>query len=443
MCLLTASVGASAQPRSSTSYGATTITRLKVPSSPVGKQLRWLLGVPSQLPLSNEVISVHFDKAFLAQVSPSVLNQALESLGPPGSEATLLGLSRVAERSLVALVRIGPSQYTVDLVVDGRGLISGLLFKPAGASVTQTWSQIESHVSSIAPGTSFLAAKLNAAGTCVALKSVSAETPRPLGSMFKLFVLGALANAIREHKVSWSQKVTVTAAIKVGGSGTLQNAPDGTKLTVEQAAVKMISISDNTAADMLLQLVGRTAVENQVRAWSTHASLDIPFLTVSELFALKYHDFPSFADHYLSLNPSQRTRFLATTVDKVQAGGEKGASTPRDIDSIEWFASANDLCRALAGLAALQAEPGLSPLDKVLSTNNGGISLDAKTWPRIWFKGGSEPGVLTLGYLARDNRGQNFAVIVLTEDTKKPVQESAAVELGALDDIAGSFGLMG
>ena len=85
----------------------------------------------------------------------------------------------------------------------------------------------------------------------------------------------------------------------------------------------------------------------------------------------------------------------------------------------------------------------MSPLDKVLSTNNGGISLDAKTWPRIWFKGGSEPGVLTLGYLARDNRGQNFAVIVLTEDTKKPVQESAAVELGALDDIAGSFGLMG
>jgi beta-lactamase class A len=61
--------------------------------------------------------------------------------------------------------------------------------------------------------------------------------------------------------------------LKVGGSGTLQDLPDGTKLTVEQAAVKMISVSDNTAADMLLKLVGRAAVEEQVRAWSNHASL--------------------------------------------------------------------------------------------------------------------------------------------------------------------------
>lgn len=61
----------------------------------------------------------------------------------------------------------------------------------------------------------------------------------------------------------------------------------------------------------------------------------------------------------------------------------------------------------------------------------------------MWFKGGSEPGVLTLGYLARDSRGQTFVVVVLTEDTSKPVQESAVVEIQALDVISGAFGLMG
>jgi hypothetical protein len=61
----------------------------------------------------------------------------------------------------------------------------------------------------------------------------------------------------------------------------------------------------------------------------------------------------------------------------------------------------------------------------------------------VWFKGGSEPGVLTLGYLARDNGGQSFVVVVLTEDTAKPVQESAAVEIQARDVISGALGLMG
>jgi beta-lactamase class A len=343
----------------------------------------------------------------------------------------------------VALVQIGPARYSVDLTVDGTGLIEGLFFKAAGTAVPQSWSQIEHQVASIAPVTSFLAAKVNKNGTCVPVRSVLATTPRPLASMFKLFVLGALANAIVENHARWTEKLTVTAAIKVNGSGTLKNAPDGTKLTVEEAADKMISISDNTAADMLLRLVGRSAVENQVRTWSSHAELDTPFLTVSELFALKYHDFPSLADHYLALSASKRAEYLATTVDKIKANAESSTASPRDIDSIEWFASADDLCRALAGLAGLQAESGLSPIGQVLSINNGGVTLNAKTWPRVWFKGGSEPGVLTLGYLARDRRGQSFAVIILTEDTAKPVQESTAVEIRALGDISAAFKLMG
>jgi beta-lactamase class A len=41
----------------------------------------------------------------------------------------------------------------------------------------------------------------------------------------------------------------------------LQYEPEGTQISVLDAAAKMISISDNTAADMLIHLVGRSAVE--------------------------------------------------------------------------------------------------------------------------------------------------------------------------------------
>jgi hypothetical protein len=78
----------------------------------------------------------------------------------------------------------------------------------------------------------------------------------------------------------------------------------------------------------------------------------------------------------------------------------------------------------------------------VLSANDGGVGLSATTWPRIWFKGGSEAGVLTLGYLARDIAGGIFVVIVLTEDQAQPVQESLAAEIQGLNVVTGAFNLL-
>ena len=415
---------------------------VKPPQSPAGRQLAWLLTIASRLPLSTKEIQAHFDSAFLGQVSPAELNQALEQLGPPGSGVTLIGLSQVQPTSLVAVAQIGPARYSLQLGVDGAGLIAGLFFRPSEDTVPTSWSQVDEQLAGIAPETSLLAARVGPGGTCTSVHAIDAGIPRPLGSMFKLFVLGAVVNAIKDHQVSWDEELTVTAGIKVGSSEALQDVAPGTKLTVEQVALKMIEVSDNTAADMLIKLVGPAAVEAQVSQWSSHASLDVPFLTVAELFTLKYDDFPALADHYLALGPAQRAAYLTTTVDKVPASAEQPATEPRDVNSIEWFASAQDLCRAFTGLAALEAEPGLAPINTVLSSNNGGIGLSTTTWPRIWFKGGSEPGVLTLGYLARDDAGGTFVVIALTEDQAQPVQESLAAEIQDLNVITGAFNLL-
>jgi beta-lactamase class A len=405
-------------------------TALSVPAMPVGAQLNWLLSI-TQLPLSTTEITTHFDTAFLAQASPAELNSALAGLsanGPP----TLLGLSNLTPTSLTASVAFGTVSFNATLSVDSSGLIDELLFTLVSETTATSWAQVDEKLAAIAPEVSFLAAEVNTNGTCSTIHSVSADTPRPLGSMFKLFVLGALANAVHAHKITWNEKVTVTASVKAGGSGTLQSVPDGTRLTVQQVALKMISISDNTAADLLLNLVGRAAVESQVRKWTAHPALDIPFLTVNELFALHLYDFPTLANRYLGLKPSKRAAFLASSVDAVPAAAEVSTTSPRDITSIEWFASPDDLCRAFSGLTALSKEAGLEPINTILSTNNGGIGLSSKTWPVIWFKGGSEPGVQTLGYIARDMRGHSFVVVALTENPAQPESASSTNELLAV-----------
>ena len=213
---------------------------------------------------------------------------------------------------------------------------------------------------------------------------------------------------------------------------------------MRQTALQMISISDNTAADMLIHLVGRAAVQAQDRQWSAHAALNVPFLTTREAFLLKYLH-PALAHRYLSLAPGQRAAFLASSVDplpfsQAQLQSAATGSLPADIDTIEWFASPDDICRAFAGLQQLAAQPALAPLGSVLSANNGGIGLDPAQWPTIWFKGGSEPGVLTLGYLATNSKGQTFVVVAMLSDPAATLSPSA--EPGLLAIVQGAFELL-
>jgi hypothetical protein len=123
--------------------------------------------------------------------------------------------------------------------------------------------------------------------------------------------------------------------------------------------------------------------------------------------------YPALANRDLSLAPSQRAAFLASSVDPLpfrQAQAQSLPGSPTDVDTIEYFASPDDICRAFAGLQQLAAQPALAPLGAILSAGSGGIGLDPAQWPTVWFKGGSEPGVLTLGYLATNSKGQTFVV---------------------------------
>ena len=116
------------------------------------------------------------------------------------------------------------------------------------------------------------------------------------------------------------------------------------------------------------------------------------------------------------------------------------SAAPRDIDDIEWFASPSDLCALYAQLYGDASSATLQPVSTALSYNNGGIGLSRSTWPLVWFKGGSETGVLTLGYLARRADGTVAIVVVELSDPTKGI--AAAVTIKALADIHAAFGLV-
>ena len=395
------------------------------------------------------MIQAHFDSGFLAHISPDELNSALGQelaawgASVPSSGASLTGLlwQHPAHDpvSLLAVAAFGRVKLTVGIEVDGAGLISGPF--PLGPYLS-SWAQVDRELAALAPDASLLAARVSPGGRCSPVHQVAASAARPLASMFKLFVLGALARQIAAGRVSWDQELTVTDALKAGGNispGYLQNVPAGTRVPVQQAAAKMIAISDGTATEMLIHLVGRSAVEAQFRQWSDHAALNVPFLTARETLILKLLNYPALAHRYLRLAPGQRAAFLASSVDplpfspaQVQEKLAQQGSEPRDVDTIEWFASPDDICRAFAGLRQLAAQPRLAPLGSILSANGPVIWLDPARWPTVWLKGGSEPGISTVGYLATNSQGQTVVVAVMLSDPAAALSPMADLGLAAI-----------
>jgi len=412
-----------------------------LPDTPAGAQARWLLAACARLPIPNVEVHAHFDTAFLAQVSPAMLNQALRG----SARVRLVSIEVNEPRTLVFTISTSRThqQLRVTLSVDSQGLISGLSIAPAVPPSPETWDAVDADLRSVAPEVRMLVADVTS-GSCRPVHSIDPATAAPLGSTFKLYVLKALGDAIASGKISWSQPLTVTARIKSLPSGELQAEPDGTKVSVRDVAAGMISISDNTAADMLINLLGRPAVEAALTAAGmADPARDRPFLTTREVFILKLDQWPRLAERYVAANEAGRRALLANTVDTAPlptAAAARDWTTPRDIDSIEWFASADDICRVYTSLAALARRPGLSPIADVLAINSGALPLDPAQWKTIWFKGGSEPGVLTLAYLATTRTGHSYVVAVLAENPSAPIDETSAIPV-LLSAIKGAFTL--
>ncbi len=106
------------------------------------------------------------------------------------------------------------------------------------------------------------------------------------------------------------------------------------------------------------------------------------------------------------------------------------------IDTIEYFASPEDICRAFAGLQQLADQPRLAPLGPILAANDGGLALDRAHWPTVWFKGGGEPGVATFGWLATNGNGHTFVVVGMLSDPTAALPPSALPGLLAIAQAA-------
>jgi beta-lactamase class A len=393
------------------------------PAGPAARQFEWVVAVlnGSSAP-SAAALHQHFTPGFLKAVSPQ---QLLEAFYPAWSKrpVTVQTITDAPTMAVATLVTSG-TRFRLSLTVEPTAShrINGLMLQPAPVKLT-SWRAIDSALSRLGAQAALYVGSPGGR----TIHASNAAQPLAIGSAFKLYVLGALAQAIEIGDASWQERLAISNAHKSLPSGSMASERAGTEHSLRDFAAQMISVSDNTAADHLIARLGRAAVERQLKSLGNHTpGLDEPFLTTRELFALKIAAPTALRSAYADGN-SARRRALLPQIDALTPtlAEVAGWSTPRLINKIEWFASTSDLAKAISALVARSAEPKLAPLKTILALNPG-FAVDRSVWPYVAYKGGSEPGVFSQTWYLERHDGTRFTVSLVVNDTRHQIDEITA-----------------
>ncbi len=319
---------------------------------------------------------------------------------------TVAGIEIGAGQATLHTVTSYGAAQDIDLRTNSEGFVDRFAVTLRPPKITD-WRDIDTVLSKTGARYSYQVSKVTD-GKCSTLAGSNTELSLPLASIFKLYVLLAVADAVKAGTLNWSDQVTITDEAKKVGSATLDELPSGTQVSVRRAAQEMISASDNMATDLLIERVTPAAVERALVAAGHHDPASMtPFPTMHELFSIGWGK-PDLREQWKQATPQGRAQLLEQTNSRPYEPDPARTSTPASAYGAEWYGSAADICRVHAALQAA-AVGAAAPVRDILSRVPG-IDLDRSMWPYIGAKAGNLPGDMTFSWYAVDRTGQPWVV---------------------------------
>lgn len=342
-----------------------------------------------------------------------------------GKPLALGAVSRTSDTAGQVEVRYERATVGFTLVVAPQAPSRVVGLHIVGAKVAQdSMDKVMADIATL-PGRTAFAVALLEDGAPRLLYARDADTQMAMGSSFKLYLIAELARATAAGERRWSD---VAALGPKSFSGRLMQWPDGAPITLQSLATAMIAESDNSAADTLIRVLGRAKVDAMLAA-TRHAAAEktLPVLTTAEAFALKMPGNADLRRRYEAASPEGRRALLREAAARLTAANvDVGsvAEVPTAIESIEWFASPRDMI----GLLDWLRRQGGDALP-ILAVNPGIAPADAKRWRYLGYKGGSEPGVMAMNFLAQGQGGRWYAMSGMWNNPAARVEEAQFVAL--------------
>src|SRR5215203_3115668 len=203
--------GVFARSSSATPSPGTTI----LPDTPAGRQLQWVLDVLNGVePIPTEqVIGEHFSDEFLAQASAAQMIGFFQDTGLQFAPILVLAITGVPTPLFLDVVveTAGNenAKFVVSISVEQQlpNKIFGLLFQtydlsPSATPSLKTWSDISLALNAAGPVMGLHAEELTATREAAYIEEVNPRETLAIGSIFKLYVLGAIATKIEQGDLS-------------------------------------------------------------------------------------------------------------------------------------------------------------------------------------------------------------------------------------------------
>ena len=352
----------------------------------------------------------YFDPSFQQAIPEAQFKTFTTSLiAQYGTPVAIDRATSTSGRSGTVLLRFerGVATVLLDVGVAVDERVTGL--RVTGVAVANdSFGKVAAEIAALPGQTGFLVAELGDSGIRP-LASANADRQFAVGSTIKLYILDELAAQVTVGKRKWSDVVPLSH-FSFSSAGTA-NWPAETPVTLQTLANWMISVSDNGATDTLIHLIGRAPIEARMRAAGhSDPSRNIPLLTTVEAFALKGNNFADLRPIFIKSEDAAQRQLIEANQDRLVLQNVDGVSFidgPRFIDSLEWFASPNDIARLMVDLRAHRSETLLA----AMAINNGVGPVAAANWKYLGYKGGSENGVLSMSLLGQRKSDEKWFVI--------------------------------
>jgi beta-lactamase class A len=370
-----------------------------------------------------------FAPSFLQAVPASQLQAVIKQLTDAnGAAQAVENLAYKGNGGAALTIRFEKARVeaAMQLSADAPYLVTGFRIT-GGEPIGDSPAKIVAEIEALHGRASIGAYALDPGGPRPIFESRAAGEQFAIGSACKLYVLSALARQIEAGTRHWDDVVQLGQVSLP--SGQMQAWPTGSPVTLHTLATMMVSISDNTATDTLIRLVGQDPIHAElVASGHSEPGRDTPFLTTIQSFAIKSD--PAKVAEYAAADSKGRQALLAKWATLLYTNhvdpSRFSATKPNAIDTIEWFASNADIARIFQ---RLHDGGGWSALN-ILEVNKALPDAIASRWAYVGYKGGSETGVLNLSWLLQDQQGHWFAVSESWNDTTAPVDENQFVALG-------------
>lgn len=99
-----------------------------------------------------------------------------------------------------------------------------------------------------------------------AIYNLNGDEPVPTASTIKVAIMVEAFTRVAEGKAKWTDELVLTKEKKVGGAGILQEFGDGLRLTLRDGVTLMMTLSDNTATNLVIDALTADAVNARMES---------------------------------------------------------------------------------------------------------------------------------------------------------------------------------